>query len=424
MLYRLSRSTLTVLTVCLATFAFFILLHGLTFNVVMRNYCVGGVSFLNGQNPYEVTLQNGPSNQFKYSPFFAWIMAGVAKSGSQTAVLGLWALVGIAAFCFGLNRWGDLSKKVPFYVTIALLAALLDLVVSMAAYQVNALIIGLTLLGLAEYRDGRLLSAGAILSLAANLKVYPVVFLIALALFLKPRYWIGALSIGLATFLLPVVSVGWSHNLEMHLAWFRVVLGDSSGAGVMDLLSAFQRVGLSGFGQVLRWPVLVATIPLFFAYLPLARRADWRPWMTFGLAAILLLSPRTEVFTYVLLAPSYVVMTSWCAESGRKIVRTYGGILVTLLAVAIASCRFSDPNWYVSESPREIVRVIGALGFWVLTACILGSTMFGALKARMTDLRVRREQELSRERTGTGSPPSGSPRTSGKGARERRNREK
>ena len=392
MLHKLSRSTLTVLAVCFAAFAFFIILHGLAFNIVMRNYCVGGMAFLNGQNPYEVTLQNGPSNQFKYSPFFAWIMAGVAKSGSQTAVLGLWVLAGIVAFCFGMNRWSDLSKKAPFYVTIALLAALLDLVVSMAAYQVNALIIGLTLLGLAEYRDGRLLSAGVLLALAANLKVYPVVFLIALALHLKPRYWIGALSAGLTTFLLPVISVGWSHNLEMHLAWFRVVLGDSSGAGVLDLLSAFQRVGLSGLGQVLRWPVLVATIPLFFAYFLLARRADWRPWMTLGLAAVLLLSPRTEVFTYVLLAPSYVVMTSWFAESDRKIVSTWGGILVAFLAVAIASCRFSDPNWYVSESPREIIRVIGALGFWVLTAGILGNTMFGALKAKVSDLRVRREQ--------------------------------
>jgi hypothetical protein len=38
---------------------------------VLPNYFLGGISFLHHLNPYEVTLQNGPANQFKYSPFFA-----------------------------------------------------------------------------------------------------------------------------------------------------------------------------------------------------------------------------------------------------------------------------------------------------------------------------------------------------------------
>lgn len=383
MLYRFSQSSVAVQSALLATsaFAFLMLSQGMGFDLVMRNYYLGGYAFINGQNPYEVTLQNGPWNQFKYSPLFALLMGAMAQPSRQGAIVGLWLLTGMAAFSFGLSRWCDLTRKAPYYMTFALLAALLDLVVSMSSYQVNALIAGLALLGLAEYRDRRPFSAGAILLLASNFKVYPTIFLIALALRFRTRYWGGVLAAGTVAFLLPALFVGWSHNLEMHIAWVRVVLGDAAGESELDLLSAFQRIGLNGVGMALRWLVLVASIPVFFAYFRLAKQPDWRPWMTFGFASLLLLSPKTEVFTYVLLAPSYVLMASWCAESERRIVRSYAGPLFTLLAVAIASCRYIDPEWWESASPYEIVRVIGALGYWALPAAILGGELLGLPKA-------------------------------------------
>ena len=387
MFYRFSQSPVAVQSVLLATcaFAFLILSQGMGFDVVMRNYYLGGHAFINGQNPYEITLQNGPWNQFKYSPLFALIMGGLAQPTRQGAIIGLWLLTGMAAFSFGLSRWCDLTRKAPTYIAFALLAGLLDLVVSMSSYQANALIAGLVLLGVAEYRDGRFFSAGAMLLLASNFKVYPTIFLIALALRFRTTYWIGALSAGVVAFLLPALFVGWSHNLEMHIAWFHVVLGDAGGDSELDLLSAFQRIGLNSVGLALRWLVLVATIPTFFAYFCLAKRPDWRPWMTFGLASLLLLSPKTEVFTYVLLAPSYVLMASWCAESPRRIVRSYAGPLFTILAVAIASCRYIDPEWWESASPYEVVRVIGAMGYWVLTAGILGGEIVRLLKPGTAD---------------------------------------
>jgi hypothetical protein len=371
-------------------FAFFAIFYEIGLNAVMYNYYLGGLSFMKGQDPYWVTALDGPSNQFKYSPFFAIIMAGMAKSEHPLEVIGFWVLTGMMIFSFGLSRWSDLARKMPFYMTFALLAALLDLIVSTSTYQANALVIGLILLGLAEYRDGRFFTAGAILMLATNIKVYPAIFLVSMALLFRPRYWIGALCAGVVAFFLPAVFTGWTHNLEMHLAWFRVVLGDSTGAGVLDLVSAFQRVGLSGLGQILRWFVLATALPFFFCYLPLVERTDWRPWMTFGLASLLLLSPRTEVFTYVLLAPSYVLMTSWCAESGNMKVRVYGGTLFAVLAVAISSCRYIDPQWYVSESPLEIVRVVGALGFWILTGSIVGKAVLRSLRDKMIDAGVAR----------------------------------
>ena len=389
MLHKFFRSPLAVQSVFLAlcVFAVFILVYDLSYdlmpNLVMRNLFIGGKSFIAGQNPYEATLENGADNQFKYSPLFALLASGMMAADNLKLVKlinGLWVLLGTTVFMFGLGRWADLTKKYPVYVTVALLACLFDLSISTMVRQANALIIGLTLLGLAEYRDGRLFSAGAILVLATNLKVYPVIFFIPLALCFRPAYWLGVLCAGLSAFLLPAFFVGWSHNLAMHLAWVQVVLHDTAGDAILNLPSAFQRVGLGGLGQALRWLVLLATIPLFFAYLPLVKRIDWRPWMAFGMAALLLLSPRTEVYTYVLLAPSYVLLALWCADLPKPGLRLGGGIIFTLLAAVIAFCPFFDPEWKISESPREILRVIGALGFWALTAGIVGHQEFHSLK--------------------------------------------
>ena len=364
-------------------FAYFAAFYDLGLNAVMHTYYLGGLSFVQGLDPYQITLLNGPSNQFKYSPLFAVIMAELA-TGDQLMVASLWILAGIAAFSFGLSRWSDLIGKMPVYAAFSCVAALIDLTVSMASYQANALIIGFILLGLAEHRDGRFFTAGAILMLATNIKIYPVVFLLAAGLRFRSEYWMGALCAGIMAFALPAFVTSWDHNLEMHLSWFRVIVHDSVGSGVLDLVSAFQRLGLDSLGRVLRVIVLAVSVPLFFSYSAIEKRTDWRPWMTFGIASLLLLSPRTEVYTYVLLAPSYLLMVHWCAESGDKKVQTFGSFLCAVLAVAIASCRYIDPIWYQSESALEIVRVLGALGFWILTGGIVGTALLDSLRIRKT----------------------------------------
>ncbi|MDB6029516.1 MAG: hypothetical protein JWM68_5739, partial [Verrucomicrobiales bacterium] len=370
-----SSRSVVVQTVVLAVgaFLFFLLAYGVpTSNAVMRNYTLGGKSFIQGQNPYEVTALNGPSNQFKYSPLFALLMAGMAQPKAQEIVVGLWILAGMGTFCLGLSRWSELKGKLQLSIALAVVACLLELMFSMVLTQANALIVGLILIGVAEYRSGRLFSAGAILLLATNFKVYPVIFLVALAMRPKRAYLLGVLCAGVVAFLLPAFFVGWSHNMAMHVAWVQVVMGDAAGGGILDVASALQRAGLATLGQVLRWVILIISVPLFFGYVLRVREVDWRPWVTFGVASILLLSPRTEVFTFVLLAPAYVLMVGWCVESGKKWIRTYGAMAFAVLGWMITSCAYTDANWLVSEGPIEIWRVMGALGFWVLTAVILG----------------------------------------------------
>lgn len=376
-----SRKTIQAMVLALALFAIHVIWFGIGFNIVMRNYYAGGSAFLNGGDPYSTTMKLGPSNAFRYSPQFALAAGGMARVGIKDNhvvpwVLGVYVLASTTMFALGLCRWYDFGKVNPgigasICMMMALAAAMMDTLISTGVYQINAFCIGLTLAGLAEYRDGRHATAGALLLLAANIKIYPVVFFAILALRFKPGYWIGALCAGIAAFLIPVFFVGWTHNLNMHIAFAQSLLETSGSYQILDIRASFERVGLALPGVVLHWLVAMVSLAAFGVYGVISRAPDWRPWFACGVAAILLLSPKTEVFTYVFLAPAYVLMVDWCVQSPVPFWRRHGAWLFALCAVLIASARFADPQWYRSESPNEIIRVIGALGIWGMVVCIL-----------------------------------------------------
>ena len=356
----------------LGAFVFFFLFYGLpVMSVVIKTYYLGGTAFLQGTDPYAATISRGAGNQFKYSPLFALFAGEMAKTQAQPFAIGLWIGLSMAIFFAGISRWVDLLGTVKAWMTFAIVLCVLELALSLILGQANALIIGLLLLGLAEYRDQRFFSAGAMIMLATNLKVYPVIFLVGLAFRRNKSYWLGALVMGMIAFLLPICAVGWSHNLQTHLSWIRVVSGDAGGAGTLDIYSTLERFGLATLGKVMKSGILIATIPIFFGYIAIIKNLNWRAWSTFGVAALLLLSPRTELFTYVLLAPSYLLMVDLCLESQNHSLKKYGSIVFVGLATLITSCQFTSSRWLDSFAPIEICRVLGALGFWIISGCIL-----------------------------------------------------
>ena len=410
MLHKFFQSSFWMQVFLVALFAFttHVFMRNLSMNIVMRFYCLGGQNFLQGKDPYKSTEQYGHANSFKYSPQFALLAGGIARvlppatydmrSKMETQgylvfeqspnqqprlylnrvpalVLGLWVMAGTTLFALGLIRWCRLSMSAPLYVIFAFLSAMLDLVISMGAYQINAVTIGLMLLGLAEYRDKRYYTAGAFLVLAANLKIYPVIFLAALLLRFRWKFLAGAFICGIVILILPAFWVGWSHNLDTHVAWVKTVLQVSRDERILDIVSSFERVGLAWLGVALDKVVFVASLVVLFAYAAFSKRMDWRPWMAFGMAATLLVSPRSEVYTYVMLAPAYLYLFYWSRESEIPFIKKFGSIIVTILAVACASCRFTDPTWYYSQTPMEIIRVLCSLGFWIFTGTVLSLSL-------------------------------------------------
>jgi hypothetical protein len=348
---------------------------------VLTVYRYGGDLFASGQDPYAGSLIFGPSGQFKYSPFFAILGRGLSAVGSGPSIL-IWLAASVAAFVFSLRRWVDQSALRKPWFLIVMFAAFVDLYVSMSVNQANALITAMTLWALADYRDRKYLSAGLMLMLATNLKVYPVIFLLALALEGNRRFLLGAFASGFAAFLVPAVFAGWSHNLAMHMTWVHLVVNETGAAGILDLQSALERVGLKHLGHSLKVLILVMSLPLFLAYRLVSRTSDMRPWIAFGCAMLLLLSPKTEVYTYVLLSPSYVLLYLWFAESGNRTARMVGGIATVFLGVLIASCRFTIYEWFMAEHPLQVLRIIGAFGFWVISGVIIAKILKAAFEAR------------------------------------------
>ena len=397
MLHRFFQSSFwtQVFLVTLFTFTVHVLIQGLGLNIVMAYYLKSGNLLLEKGDPnlYISTLQYGIANSFKYSPLLALVLGGIAQTFSATGpnllLLGGWILGGNFLFACGLCRWCDFSARAPFYFLLAVAAAVLDTVLSTGAYQINTIVIGIMLLGLAEYRDGRYYTAGALLMLAANLKIYPVIFLVALMLRFRWKFWIGAFVGGVIVFILPAIWVGWTYNFNLHLSWVRAVLDVTGDVRILDITAAFERVGLTTLGLVLHKVVFAVSLVIFYAYAALSKRMDWRPWLTFGIAAMLLISPRSEIYTYIMLAAAYLPLFYWCRESEVGFIKKFGAIIVTLLAVACASMRFINPKWYHSEEPVEIVRVLCAMGSWIFTGAVLAFALYKNIKERRAAVRLR-----------------------------------
>jgi hypothetical protein len=344
-------------------------------------YWAGGKAFLDGLDPYAYTAKYDTLSQFKYSPLFALGMAGLAKIQPTMLSIAVWTLLGVAVCVIGLLRWMDASTRFTLVLALALVASFIDLSTCLWANQANALVIGLSLIGLAQYRDNRYFQAGFLLMLATFLKVYPLVFLGPLALRGQRRYWAGAAVGALLAFSAPALFVGWRHDFETHQAWLQLLLRETRSPGMLDLHSALQRAGMLNLAQRLPWVVALVSVPLLLAvrYLP---GSQWRPWISMACATVVLLSPKTEVFTFVFLAPAYSLMVMHCTESAVDGLRRYGLASCSALLLVMVASQFVTRNWMLSDAPQQIMRVLAALGFWLLAVITLVQALKPLLEAR------------------------------------------
>jgi hypothetical protein len=313
---------------------------------VLATYERASKALCSGSSPYWVCeeAESAYAVPYKYPPIFALITWPVWKAPNPPII---WACINIVFLVYGLSRWCDLKGKLSGAMLLGLLAFVTDTLVALDCSQATVGITGLMLVGLDKLKRGKKFLGGMALGLA-SVKIYPALFLLRTR---SVGCWLGVMCVGaLAVFLPACVCDSWA----VHKEWVVVMWADGTGVGLLDLRSALERAGLE-----LGWVYYVAVV---FGLVVFWKQQDWRLMYVFGVALMLLSSPRTEPSTYVMLAPGYLMLPQLWLERGRK-ARAYAAALVACL---IASARYLDPSLYYAN-PYEIVRPLGALALLVMS---------------------------------------------------------
>jgi hypothetical protein len=225
---------------------------------------VGGL-ILSGGHPY----WDPPPGLNTWPPFFSVFCVPLAVLAKATPYLAraAWVALNFAALWVVLDLLARLVLGAPLRrrdggpgVSILDPALLVPLLLTSryvlnnySHLQVNLLVFAIALWGLWRQAEGRTLSGGAAIGLAASLKVMPVLFVPYLAY--RGR-WRAALAAGAATAafsLSPVLVVGWERFVDYVLAW-RTMVGRGWGVGKMNqsvfaMLDRFLGHGMEPLGE-------------------------------------------------------------------------------------------------------------------------------------------------------------------------------
>jgi len=206
-------------------------------------------NILHGQNPY--APQQG-LNFFKYSP-----LAGLLTVPFSL----LWDEIGLFLFVFlqfWLFLWGfwywsrtagfRLEKSLSVFL-LAFFSIIFDTTVNIQNCQVNAWILGLMLLGAAQYAEGKYIKSGLLLSLASNLKLFPFTLGLCLLTGFKKKYWAAFGGGALFWFVLPAFFLGWKRNLTLLNQWIDLMSWDQTRSlNMLDIGSFLEKhFGLSAW---------------------------------------------------------------------------------------------------------------------------------------------------------------------------------
>lgn len=338
--------------------------HGL--NGVTRTYLVAAERFWLGISPYSTPTAG--TDWFKYSPTFA-MLYGVFAKLPHSLHAALWATLGFTAYWLGVARW-VLAYRDGRVIWFWLIAASMEMDGSLRYQQINALLTGMILWGVADYRDGKQLNASSLLTTAANWKIFPSPFSLGLLVRRNPQFWVGTAVLGVLLLLLPAFYLGWNLNWEFHRQWFEILRQDSGAGGLLDLETALLAARANpSFAHASR--LVVGALTLAFL-VDIRKRPLFPPaealWLCIGLTGILLFNPRTEPPTFVLAGP--VLPLLWIAS------RSLGGAEKKFYRLAIFACFFFLSLVHNDIWPRKffsmatwynVDKTFAVLGLWLLT---------------------------------------------------------
>jgi hypothetical protein len=227
------------------------------------------------------------------------------------------------------------------------------------------------LLAAAQYAEDKPARAGLLLSLAANLKLFPITLGLCLLMGFKKKYWAAFWGGLVFWFAAPAAIVGWGRNLELLKQWAGLMSWDRTRSLDMLDLASFLELHL-GWPPVWREPLaLLAGAGIGLAALQLFRRRQhtllYRSLLPVNGLYILLFSYLSESPTSILAVPAIFLIGREALEPGSS-----RGILWFLWAGSLILV----PLFYSDLVPRSWnlwaqvwnLKTVGYL--WAAAACL------------------------------------------------------
>lgn len=345
-------------------------------NIVTGTYQLASQRAVSGRTPYEKIPPQTNSDVFKYSPAFGFLYAPIEALPNRLEAL-VWAFLNAFIFWFGLLQWFHWKSFRPKFLAVGvLILASMELDGSLHYQQINALLVGLLMIGVARFRDLRLVPSGALLALATNLKLLPALFVGFLLFPLRKPFLKGLISVSLPLLLIPSLRVGVLAGIEWHWQWFKVILADTRSPGLFDVQSVLERFSFGPLAKIIRLGILTSSLVFLFYFRPQKRGpADfWNAWLALGLTTLLLCSPRTESPTFVLMAPCYVLLAAELLAMHSKVPERNLLWGLYLIGAFFVSLSYNDLWPKALWNPARYLyntKTLGVLPFWFLSAWLL-----------------------------------------------------
>lgn len=328
-------------------------------NVVTETYRIGCLRFFEGTNPYAVPVPHG--DLFEYSPFFCLLYAPFAWLPAHWQALA-WATFNAALFWAGVLSWVRVERTQLRWSLLAVALCSMELNISLLYQQINAFIIGFSLIALALLRGGHFFLAAFLLTMATNIKPIPAIFALPLLCFVDRSYWRGLLAGSVFVLLLPALFVGLSANVTWHQNWLLAIQHTLQlvRPAQHDIGTFFARLDLPLLGSILRYCLLAVGLMVLSSSVWLTR-LRWPSWIILACATIILVSPRTESPTFVLLAPCYLLLLK--IEDSPSL-STYAVLLLSGFLLTFVYTDAWPHAWLAGLRVDYVSKTLGALLLW------------------------------------------------------------
>jgi hypothetical protein len=352
----LKYKTIQVLLLTLWSFAIcFYKVYNAGSNVVVLTYQEGSERLYSQQTPYSEP-QKG--DVYLYSPFFGTCYKIFYQFPLKIHTT-IWVFLNCLVFWIGISYWFKFHFKMRWNEWLGLIFCSMELDGALRYAQINPLLVGTTLIGLSYFNQKKYKLSAFFLTLGANFKLLPGVFIFPLLFFRKNKFSFSVLLFSVLFFLIPALIVGLKNDFFFHIDYFNFLREKSKIRFLLDIERSFGHFGLHKVGTVVWWIVLIASPLAMILYKKVNSL-----WVSLGFCALLLINYRSEKPTFVFVAPVFLFLLN----NPRRFVHYITIVSAFFITFVFNSLCPKAFKYYVYFGDEN--KSIGTLALWA-TALLL-----------------------------------------------------